>query len=190
MFSLIITLIGVSNNSDFFLYVADSNLILYPTQSSLISDHFAIFDFNFPVIQINRLSKSFQKFSSINKPMCVNSLFNQLSNSISFDLYTIFDYFNLALPYSLAILVPSITLISRTYYKFSWFNIELVNLRKLLRRLQPKYASYKLESDLISFKVFHRFTRKNFSLPNCHITLICSVIMEYILSKLINYLSP
>ena len=86
------------------------------------------------------------------------------------------------------ILVPSIryhTLISRTYYKLPLFNIELVNLRKLLR----KYESSKLESDLISFKVFYRCTRKNFSLPNCHTSLICSVIMEYILSKLINYLS-
>ena len=43
-----------SNNIDFFLYLADSNLILYPTQSSLISDKFAIlFDFNLPVMQIN-----------------------------------------------------------------------------------------------------------------------------------------
>ena len=122
--------------------------------------------------------------------MCVNFLFNQLSNSISSDLSTLFDYFNLALPYSLDILVPSITLISRTYYMFPWFNIELVNLRKLLRSLQRKYASSKLESDLISFKVFYRFTRKNFSLPKWYITLICSVVMEYIISKLINYRSP
>ena len=28
------------------------------------------------------------------------------------------------------------------------------------------------------------------SLPNCHIALICSLVMEYVLSKLINYLSP
>ena len=178
-------------NNKFFLYLADPNLILYPTQSSLISDHFFIlFDFNLPVIQINRLSRSFQKMSSINKQMCVNSLFNQLSNSISSDLSTLFNYFNLALSYSLDILVPSITLISRTYYIFPWFNIELVNLRKLLGRLQHKYASSKLESDLISFKVFYRFTRKNFSLLNYHITLIFSVVMEYILGKLINYRSP
>ena len=92
--------------------------------------------------------------------MYVNSLFNQHSNIISSDLSTLFDYFNLTLPYWLDILVPSITLISRTYYKFPCFNIELVNLMKLLRRLQRKYASSKLESDLISFKVFYRFTRK------------------------------
>ena len=174
-----------------FLYLADSNLISYPTQSSLISDHFAIlFDLNLPVIQINRLSRSFQKIPYINKPMYVNSLFNQHSKSISSNLSKLFDYFNLALPYSFDILVPSITFISRTYYKFTWFNIELINLRKLLRRLQRKYASSKLESDLILFKVFYRITRKNFSLPNCHIASICSVVMEYILSKLINYLSP
>ena len=41
----------------FFKYLADSKLISYPTQSSLISDHFAIlFDLNLPVIQINRPS--------------------------------------------------------------------------------------------------------------------------------------
>ena len=65
-----------SNNIDFFLYLADSNLISYPTQSSLISDHFAIlFDFNLPVIQINRLSRSFQKISSINN-QCVLTLYS------------------------------------------------------------------------------------------------------------------
>ena len=58
-----------SYNIDFFEYLANSNLISYPTQSSIISDHFAIlFDFNLPVIQINRLSRSFRKISSINKP--------------------------------------------------------------------------------------------------------------------------
>ena len=163
----------------------------YPTQSSLIADLFSIlFDLNFPVIQINRPSRSFRKISFIDKSMCVNSVFHQLNNSIYSDFSTLFDYFNLALSHSLYIFVPSITLISRTYYKFPWFNIELVNLRQQLRRLQRKFASSKLESDLISFKVFYRFTRTNFSLPNCHITLICSVVMEYILSKLIHYISP
>ena len=43
-----------SNTIDFLLYLADSKLISYPTQSYLISDHFAIlFDLNLPVIQIN-----------------------------------------------------------------------------------------------------------------------------------------
>ena len=96
--------------------------------------------------------------------MCVNSVFHQLNNSISSDLSTLFDYFNLALSHSLDIVVPSITLINRTYCKFSWFNTELIKLSQLLRRLQRKYASSKFESDLISFKVFDRFTRKNFSL--------------------------
>ena len=75
---------------------------------------------------------------------------------------TLFDYFNLALSYSLDIFVPKITFINRTYSKFPCFNIELVNLRQLLRRLQRKYASSKLESDLIAFKVFDHFTRKYF----------------------------
>ena len=36
-----------SNNIDSFLYLVDSKLIVYPIQSSLISDHFTIlFDLN------------------------------------------------------------------------------------------------------------------------------------------------
>ena len=131
---------------------------------------------NLPVIQINRPSRSFRKISSIDKPMCVNSVFHQLNNSKYSYLSTIFEYLNLALSHSLDICVPSITLINRTYSKFSWFNIELVNLRKLLRRLQCKYASSKFESDLSSFKVYDRFTRQNFSL-NHHTLLILSVFM-------------
>ena len=145
---------------------------------------------NLPETQINRLSRSFWKISPIDKPMSVNSVFHQLNNSISSDLSTLFDYFNLALSHSLAIVVPSINLINRTYSKFSWFNTELIKLRQILRRLQRKYASSKFESDLISFKVFDRFTIKNFSLPNRNTLLIFSVVMEYLLNKLINYLSP
>ena len=98
--------------------------------------------------------------------MCINSVFHQLNNIISSDLSTLFDYFNLTLSHSLDICVPSITLSNQTYSTFPWFNIELVNLRQLLRRLQRKYTSSKLESDLIAFKVFDRFTRKNVSLSN------------------------
>ena len=122
--------------------------------------------------------------------MCINFVFHQFNNIISFDLYTLFDYFNLALSYSLDIFVLSITLVNRTYSTSPWCNIELVNLRQLLRRLKRKYTSSKLESVLIAYKIVDRFTRKNFSLPNCHTSLICSVVMEYLLSKLINYLPP
>ena len=75
---------NTNGNIDLVLSLADSNLISYPTQSSLISDHFAIlFDLNLPVSQINRPSRSFRKISSIDKPMFVNSVFHQLNNSIS-----------------------------------------------------------------------------------------------------------
>ena len=138
---------------DLVLSLADSNLISYPTQSSLISDHFAVlFDLNLPVSQINRSSRSFRKISSIDKPMFVNSVFHQLNNSISSDFSVLFDYFNLALSHSLDICSPSITLINRTYSKSTWFNTELIKLRQLLRRLQRKYASSRLDSDLIEFK--------------------------------------
>ena len=141
------------NTIDLVLTLADSNLISYPTQSSLISDHFAIlFDLNLPVSQINRPSRSFRKISSIDKPMFVNSVFHQLNNSIYSDLSTLFDSFNLALSHSLDIFAPSIILINRTYSKSPWFNTELIKLRQLLRRLQRKYSSSKLDYDLIAFK--------------------------------------
>ena len=98
--------------------------------------------------------------------MCVYSVFLQLINSISSDLYTLFDYFNLALSHSLDIFLPSVTFINRTYSKFSCFNIEFDNLRQLLRRLQRKYASSKLES-------LDHFTIKNVSLQNRHTSQIC-----------------
>ena len=127
------------NTIDLVFSLADSNLISYPTQSSLISDHFAIlFDLNLRVSQSNRPSRSFRKISSIDKPMFVNSVFHQLNNSISSDLSTLFDSFNLALSHTLDIVAPSITLINRTYSKSPWFNTELIKLRQLLRRLQCK----------------------------------------------------
>ena len=71
--------------------------------------------------------------------MYVNSVFHELNNSISSHLSILFDYFNLALSHSLDIVVPSITLINRTYSKFSWINTELIKLRQILRRLQRTY---------------------------------------------------
>ena len=118
------------NTIDLVFSLADSNLISYPTLSSLISDHFAnLFDLNLPVTQINRPSRSFRKISSIDKPMCVKSVFHQLTNSIYFDFSTLFDSFNLALFHSLDIFTPSITLINLTYYTSPWFNTELIKLR-------------------------------------------------------------
>ena len=141
------------NTIDLVLSLVDSNLISYPTHSSLISDHFSIlFDLNLPVSQINRPSRSFWKISYIDKPMFVNSVFHQLNNSISSDFSILFDSFNLALSHSLDIFEISITLINRTYSKSPWFNTELIKLRQLLRRLQRKYASSRLDFDLIEFK--------------------------------------
>ena len=86
------------NTIDLVVSLADSNLISYPTQSSLISYHFAIlFYLNLPVSQINRPSRSFRKISSIDKLMFVNSVFHQLNNSISSDFSILVDSFNLVL---------------------------------------------------------------------------------------------
>ena len=114
------------NTIELVLSRADSNLISYPTQSSLISDHYAIlFDFNLPVTQINRTSRSFRKISSINKSIFINSIFYQLNNNISSDLSSLFVTLNLALSHSFDILVPSISLLllNRNHSKSPWFNI-------------------------------------------------------------------
>ena len=86
--------------------------------------------------------------------MFVNSVFHQLNNNISSDFSTLFDSFNLALSHSLDNFAPIITLINRTYSKSPLFNNELIKLRQLLHRLQRKYESSKLDSDLIAFKVY------------------------------------
>ena len=41
-----------------------------------------------------------------------------------------------------------------------WFNIEIVNQRQLLRRLKHKYASSKLDSNHIAFKVYRWLYKK------------------------------
>ena len=123
MFSLLLTLNVILLT---FLYLADSKLISYPTQSSLISLCHIIF-LNLPVMQINRPSRSFRKISSIDKSISVNSVFHQLNNSKTSDFSTIFEYFNLALSHYLDICVPSITLINRTYSKFSGLYLSLLN---------------------------------------------------------------
>ena len=107
-----------SNNIVFFLYLADSKLI------------------SLPVIQLNRPSRLFRKSSSIDKPMCDNSVFHQRNNSRSnINLYLLIClHFLILLIWHylirLIFVYPSITLINVTYSKFPWSNIELVNLRK------------------------------------------------------------
>ena len=76
-----------------------------------------------------------------------------------------------ALYHSLAIFVPSITLINRTYSKCPGFNFELVNTRQLLRRLQCKYATSKLESDLIAYTMFPSlYNKKLLSIKSSYFT--------------------
>ena len=118
------------------------NSVFHQLKNIISSDLSTLF-YYFNMTFYRTIYRSFQKISTIDKPMCVNSVFHQLKNIISSDLSTLFYYFNLALFHSLDIVIPSITLINRTYSTFSWFNTELIKLRQLLRRLQRKYASYK-----------------------------------------------
>ena len=112
--------------------------------------------------------------------MFVNSVFHQLNNSISSDFSTFFDSFKLALSHSLDIFEPSITLINRTYSKSPWFNIDLIKLRQLLSRLQRKYASSKLESDLIAFKVCRSIYKNKLSTKSSYFT---DMLGSYVISS-------
>ena len=58
--------------------------------------------------------------------MCVNSVFHQLNNSISSDLSTIFDSFNLALSYSLDILHPPLLLSTELILSFPGLILNLL----------------------------------------------------------------
>ena len=66
---------------------------------------------------------------------------------------SLYDNFNAAISNSLEIFAPVIKSINRSFSKSPWFNNELVNLRRTLRKLQNRYQVSNLESDLKSFKV-------------------------------------
>ena len=150
LFAILIILIYRSPSSSLWSFLYDLSSIL---ESFTSVNTVILCDFN---IQINNEHQAY-------------FVFHQLNNIISFDMSTIFDYFNLAY-HSLDICIPSIILINRMYSKCPCFNIKLVNPRQLLRRIQCKYASSKLESYLIAYKVFDCFTRKKFSTKSSYFT--------------------
>ena len=155
----------ISNGNIIYLVLSpsDSNLISSPTQSTLISDHFAILvDLQLSVVHNTRPLRYFRNISSINQPLFVNSVFDHMNNITSplSDPDTLFDAFNTALSNSLDFYDPSTTLTHRNHPKSPWFNTELTNMRKSLRRLQSIYASTKMNSDLCSFKVCRSLYRK------------------------------
>ena len=84
---------------------------------------------------------------------------NNITSPLS-DPDTLFDAFNTALSNSLDFYAPSTTLTHRNHPKSPWFNTELTNMRKSLRRLQSIYASTKMNADLCSFKVCRSLYRK------------------------------
>ena len=103
-----------------------------------------------------------RNISSINQPLVVNSVFDHMNN-ITSPLpgpESLFDSFNKALSNSLDFYVTSTTLTHRNHPKSPWFNTELTNMIKSLRRLQSIYASSKMNSDLCSFKVCRSLYRK------------------------------
>ena len=66
---------NTNGNVELVVSLADSNLISYPTQSSLISYHFAIlFDLNLPLLQINRpsIERSIDRFGK--SPLLINQI--------------------------------------------------------------------------------------------------------------------
>ena len=155
--------ISNGNIIDLVLSPSDSNLISSPTQSTLISDHFAIlFVLQLTVVHNTRPPRYFRNIFSINQPLFVNSVFDHMNNITSplSDPDSLFDAFNTALSNSLDFYAPSTTLTHRNNPKSPWFNTELTNMRKSLRRLQSIYASSKMNSDLCSFKVCRSLYRK------------------------------
>ena len=73
----------ISNGNIIYLVLSpsDSNLISSPTQSTLISDHFAIlFVLQLSVVQNTRPLRYFRNISSINQPLFVNSVFDHMNN--------------------------------------------------------------------------------------------------------------
>ena len=108
------------NIIDLVLSPSDSNLISSPTQSTLISDHFAIlFVLQLSVVNNTRPPRSFRNISSVNQPLFVNSVFDHINNITSTlsDPDSLFDAFNTALSNSLDFYAPSTTLTNRNHPK-------------------------------------------------------------------------
>ena len=134
---------------------SSSDIVSSPSQSFLISDHFVVtFELILPPSTSPRPDRSFRKISAINIPSFVNSIFSRLDNPQSLLVVdSLYDNFNAAISNSLEIFAPVIKSINRSVSKSPWFNNELVNLRRTLRKLQNRYQVTNLESDLKSFKV-------------------------------------
>ena len=170
--------ISNGNIIDLVLSPSDSNLISSPTQSTLISDHFAIlFVLQLSVVHNTRSLRYFRNISSINQSLFVNSVFDHM-NSITSPLSnpdSLFDAFNAALSNSLYFYAPSTTLTHCNHPKSPLFNTKLTNMRESLRRLQSIYASSKMNSDLCSFKVCHSlYSKKLLSTKSSYFTdLLC-----------------
>ena len=84
-------------------------------------------------------------------------------NNITSPLYdpdSLFEDFNTALSKSIDYYAPTTTLTHRIHPNPPWFNTELTNMIKSLRRLQSIYYSSKMNSDMCSFKVCRSLYRK------------------------------
>ena len=104
--------ISNGNIIDLVLSPSDSNLISSPTQSTLISDHFAIlFVLELSVVHNTRPLRYFRNISSINQPLFVN-----ITSPLS-DPDSLFDAFNTALSNYLDFYAPSTTLTHRNHPK-------------------------------------------------------------------------
>ena len=117
-----------------------------------------MFELILPPSTSPRPERSFRKISAINIPLFVNSIFSRLDNPQSLLVVdSLYDNFNAAISNSLEIFAPVIKSINRSFSKSPWFNNELVNLRRTLRKLQNRYQVYldisNLESDLKSLTV-------------------------------------
>ena len=122
--------------------------------------------------------------------MFVNSVFHQLNNSIS----SAFLHFLILLIWHylirLIFLHPPLLLSTELFLSLPSLILSLLNQGNYFVDYNVTMNPLNLTLILLHLKFVDRFTRINFSLPNRYTSLICSVVMEYLLSKLTNYLSP
>ena len=120
--------------------------------------------------QINQTSRSFRKISSIDRPMFVNSVFHQFNNSISSDLFTLFDSFNLALSHSLDIFDPRLLLSTELILNFPGLILSLLTLGNYFVDYNVNMHPINLNLILLPIKFLIDLQEKLLSTKSSHFT--------------------
>ena len=120
--------------------------------------------------------------------MCVNIVSHQLNNSIFSDMSTLLII--LIWHYLIRLFVyPPLLLSTKLIQSFSGLILSLLTWGNYF--VDHKINIYPLNLNLILLLLnFRSLYKKKYLSPNRHTSMICSVVMEYLLIKLINYLTP